>query len=191
MAHHIPARRRARLRSGRRVRRIPCPCRHYNKPEHVVRTLSFSLRRTGDRSQPVTHRAMSRDERDYPDPESFLPERFLPAEDKPAARDPAEYIFGFGRRSVSSPNMSKRHAWKPNHALLRICPGRYFAEASLLIYTASILHVFNIRPPLDEHGVPLKLKYRATDEMVSYVSRLPPPHINVAEMPRMQACSRV
>ena len=154
-----------------------------------MRTLSFSLRRTGDRSQPVTHRAMSRDERDYPDPESFLPERFLPAEDKPAARDPAEYIFGFGRRSVSSPNMSKRHAWKPNHALLRICPGRYFAEASLLICTASILHVFNIRPPLDEHGVPLKLKYRATDDMVSYVSRSPLPHIPMSL--RRRVCRHV
>ena len=138
---------------------------------------------------------MSHDEDKFAEPNVFNPDRFLDLVSHQGAHtlksdhDPKSFVFGFGRRSVSSPNMSKRHAWKPNHALLRICPGRYFAEASLLICTASILHVFNIRPPLDEHGVPLKLKYRATDDMVSYVSRSPLPHIPMSL--RRRVCRHV
>ncbi|TBU37472.1 cytochrome P450 [Dichomitus squalens] len=90
--------------------------------------------------------AMSKDEREYPDPHAFVPERFLPSEGNPPARDPAEYVFGFGRR---------------------VCPGRSFAEASLSIYCASVLHVFDILPPLDEHGRPVEMQYRPTDDMVS------------------------
>ena len=40
-------------------------------------------------------RAMSRDQVEYgPDVEAFNPERFLDSE----AMDPAQYVFGFGRR---------------------------------------------------------------------------------------------
>ena len=42
----------------------------------------------------------------------------------------------------------------------RICPGRYFAEASLFILAASLLHVFQILPPVDERGVPKKLEHK-------------------------------
>ncbi len=34
----------------------------------------------------------------------------------------------------------------------RICPGKSFGEASLFISIAMILHVFDITPPVDEHG---------------------------------------
>ncbi|TBU30471.1 hypothetical protein BD309DRAFT_857400 [Dichomitus squalens] len=51
----------------------------------------------------------------------------------------------------------------------RICPGRHFAEASLMIYCASVLHVFDIQPPLDIRGAPVKMKYRASDDMISCV----------------------
>ena len=41
---------------------------------------------------------MTRDMKDYaPDPEAFRPERFIAAK----ARDPTEYVFGFGRRYVT------------------------------------------------------------------------------------------
>lgn len=46
---------------------------------------------------------MTRDTNLFVDPEIFLPERFLEAVDEATARkrDPANYVFGFGRRSVS------------------------------------------------------------------------------------------
>jgi cytochrome P450 len=42
---------------------------------------------------------MLHDEEEYPDPESFNPERFL-NDDKNVSRNPADIIFGFGRRFV-------------------------------------------------------------------------------------------
>ncbi|KIJ15177.1 hypothetical protein PAXINDRAFT_34612, partial [Paxillus involutus ATCC 200175] len=54
--------------------------------------------------------AMSRDEARYPNAEQFTPERFLTAGGTLTNDDPAEYVFGFGRRR---------------------CPGRYTADASL------------------------------------------------------------
>ncbi|TFK92459.1 cytochrome P450 [Polyporus arcularius HHB13444] len=81
--------------------------------------------------------ALSRDETMYADPEAFEPARFLrDGELDPDVMDPATYIFGFGRR---------------------ICPGKIFAEASLFMACASILHAFTISPPVDEKGVPRKM----------------------------------
>ncbi|KAI0714193.1 cytochrome P450 [Cerioporus squamosus] len=81
--------------------------------------------------------ALSRDETMYADPEAFEPARFLrDGQLNPDVRDPATYVFGFGRR---------------------ICPGKHFAEASLFMACASILHAFAISPPVDERGVPQKL----------------------------------
>lgn len=37
----------------------------------------------------------------------------------------------------------------------RICPGRHFAEASLFIMVASILHTLSIDNVLDDHGLPI------------------------------------
>ncbi|KAJ6511478.1 cytochrome P450 [Mycena vitilis] len=63
----------------------------------------------------------------YKDPELFVPERFM-GDDKEA--DPF-FAFGFGRR---------------------VCPGRFFAEDSLFLLVASILHIFNITKPLNDSG---------------------------------------
>jgi hypothetical protein len=48
-------------------------------------------------------RSMTRDEKVYPDAESFKPERFIKdgTLDK-EARDPRDIVFGFGRRCVLS-----------------------------------------------------------------------------------------
>jgi cytochrome P450 len=44
---------------------------------------------------------MTRDEKTYPDAESFQPERFIKNGDlNKAIRDPRDFIFGFGRRYV-------------------------------------------------------------------------------------------
>ncbi|KAI0763594.1 cytochrome P450 [Trametes elegans] len=84
----------------------------------------------------------------YPEPERFLPERFIrDGELNPDVLDPATVIFGFGRR---------------------ICPGRYFAEAALFLTVASLLHVFEIAPPLDEHGKPVKISYEQGHGFISF-----------------------
>ncbi|KAJ3002115.1 hypothetical protein NUW54_g6025 [Trametes sanguinea] len=84
----------------------------------------------------------------YPEPDRFYPERFIKdGKSNPDVLDPATLIFGFGRR---------------------ICPGRYFADAGLFILIASVLHVFEILPPLDEHGKPIKLEHVQSHGLLSY-----------------------
>ncbi len=51
----------------------------------------------------------------------------------------------------------------------RICPGRHFAENGLFISVASVLHVFDITPPVDEKGRAIKIEPRVTNGLVWYV----------------------
>ena len=46
----------------------------------------------------------------------------------------------------------------------RICPGCHLVEATVFIMCASILHVFDIGPELDQHGepVPVRMKFNET-----------------------------
>ncbi|KAF8996457.1 cytochrome P450 [Cyathus striatus] len=64
----------------------------------------------------------------YPEPDAFLPDRFLPGKSQP---DPREHVFGYGRR---------------------ICPGRYFAEASLWLEIVFLLRWFKIVPYTNCNG---------------------------------------
>lgn len=93
-------------------------------------------------------RAMLHDPVAYPDPDEFRPERFMRDGqlDLTVTHDPALFAFGFGRR---------------------ICAGRYFAFSSLFITVASVLHVFDIGPPLDEDGAPIPVKFQQTPELLS------------------------
>ncbi|KAI0373687.1 CyP450 monooxygenase [Pilatotrama ljubarskyi] len=85
---------------------------------------------------------------DYPEPDSFLPERFIKdGRLNPDVRDPATIAFGFGRR---------------------ICPGRYFADAALFLNIARVLHVFDIAPPLDASGRPIRVEPKMKDGFLSY-----------------------
>ncbi|OSD00652.1 cytochrome P450 [Trametes coccinea BRFM310] len=71
--------------------------------------------------------AILHDKSVYFSPDSFNPDRYSPSPGKPEGEpDPARAAFGFGRR---------------------ICPGRFFAEDSLFLTIASMLHVFAISPP--------------------------------------------
>ena len=76
--------------------------------------------------------AISRDERVYPEPESFRPERFLDAAGKALLSDaeilhPMKFAFGFGHRT---------------------CPGRYLADALLFSHYCHILKVFDVALPV-------------------------------------------
>ncbi len=51
----------------------------------------------------------------------------------------------------------------------RICPGRHFADASLFIYIASILHTLDISPPLNETGQPIHIVPQTTTSITSCV----------------------
>ena len=109
----------------------------------------------------------------YTDPHVFRPERFIrDGKINPEIRDPGRSVFGYGRRLVGNacqprPSQGIRLMTYSN---LRICPGRYFAQDGLFINLASILHVFDITPPLDEHGNPIKVGYRLSDGLLSYVT---------------------
>ncbi|PIL29261.1 cytochrome P450 [Ganoderma sinense ZZ0214-1] len=92
--------------------------------------------------------AFAHDPRNYPDPEKFMPERYLTKEGKlnPDIRDPRTFTFGYRRRA---------------------CPGRHFGDASVWLAVASILHVFDIRPPLDDNGEPVALTAKFTEGLLS------------------------
>ncbi|KAL0571877.1 hypothetical protein V5O48_010080 [Marasmius crinis-equi] len=75
-------------------------------------------------------KAMSRDEADYPNPESFIPERFL-NEYGQCNDDDSMFVFGAGRR---------------------ICPGRHFASATIWMAIVSVLVEFNIGKPKTMDG---------------------------------------
>ncbi|KAI0754738.1 cytochrome P450 [Daedaleopsis nitida] len=92
--------------------------------------------------------SMLHDEEMYPDPERFDPERYLEngIPKSSPIRDPATVAFGFGRR---------------------ICPGRYFAETTLFIYIALALHTLDITPPVDEHGRPIQVEVKPSNDLIS------------------------
>ncbi|KZS88719.1 cytochrome P450, partial [Sistotremastrum niveocremeum HHB9708] len=74
---------------------------------------------------------LSKDEQIYPDPWKFQPERYITDSNSTPQMELREWVFGFGRR---------------------ICPGQYFAEASLFISVASVLAMFDISKPVDSDG---------------------------------------
>ncbi|KAI0739568.1 cytochrome P450 [Daedaleopsis nitida] len=109
-------------------------------------------------------RAISRDPDVYPDPEHFVPERFLDKDGKydVQGRDPTKFIFGFGRRYtyVSKPSYEIRVF--SDSPPIRICPGRHFAENTLLMACATLLWTFDISPPIDANGDPVEVKYEVS-----------------------------
>ncbi|KAI0336742.1 CyP450 monooxygenase [Cubamyces sp. BRFM 1775] len=90
----------------------------------------------------------SHDEQHYHNPFEFIPERFLKnGELDPDVLDPMDYAFGYGRR---------------------ICPGRHFAEGSLFLIAASVLHTLSLSLPVDENGVPMKIECGVVSGVLAY-----------------------
>ncbi|KAI0365461.1 cytochrome P450 [Pilatotrama ljubarskyi] len=97
--------------------------------------------------------AMLHDESDYADPDDFNPDRFLPTPDKPSGEpDPARAAFGFGRR---------------------VCPGRFFADDTLFLTIASLLHVFAISVPDDSESKETIRNVRWNSGLVSHPTPFP------------------
>jgi len=98
--------------------------------------------------------AMMRNPEEYSFPEVFRPERFIGEDGKidPAVRDPTTVVFGFGRR---------------------ICPGSDFAMSLISISIASILHVFEVKPGVDESGLPVQLTTDCGNEAICSPTTFP------------------
>ncbi|PIL32001.1 cytochrome P450 [Ganoderma sinense ZZ0214-1] len=96
--------------------------------------------------------AMSRNTQIFPKPDAFNPDRYFndDATWNTDVLDPTAFAFGFGRR---------------------VCPGRHFAIASIYIYAASILHVFNISPKRDASGNPTEIKRDMVSGVVTYPTK--------------------
>jgi len=92
--------------------------------------------------------AMARDEKRYPDASRFMPERFLDINGKLTDDDPAQFVFGLGRRR---------------------CPGRSFADASVWASMVTMLATLNISPVKDDQGEVIDF----TPEFTTGVTRHP------------------
>ncbi|KAL5341444.1 cytochrome P450 [Aspergillus crustosus] len=80
----------------------------------------------------------------YADPESFEPARFLGPRNEP---DPSPDAFGYGRR---------------------ICPGRFFADASLYLSIVQSLAVFNLSKILDGDGREVEIDAKPKPGVLTY-----------------------
>ncbi|KAI0374206.1 cytochrome P450 [Pilatotrama ljubarskyi] len=101
--------------------------------------------------------AISHNPQTYQEPDVFNPDRYFKDGTWDLnVLDPIDYAFGFGRRA---------------------CPGRHFAVASIYIYVASVLHVFDIAsvlhvfdiaPKRDVSGNPVQVKPDMISGVVTY-----------------------
>jgi len=88
------------------------------------------------------------DEFVYRDPMEFIPDRYMKdGKPDPSVRDPKVAVFGFGRR---------------------ICPGRFFSDASLWCFVSLVLACYNIRSKKDSNGNLINIKPEITPCLVSY-----------------------
>lgn len=90
--------------------------------------------------------AMSRDERDYREPERFEPMRYAPVEDGGRGEPFPRGHFGFGRR---------------------VCPGQLLGEASVWMVVATLLHTLRIEKARGADGEEVTPVVRLTGGLTS------------------------
>ncbi|KAJ8457753.1 hypothetical protein ONZ51_g11338 [Trametes cubensis] len=108
--------------------------------DFVERFANLSIENAAQQEHNVLiRRVVAHDPEIYPELNRLYPEPFIRDGklDFTRAPDPLPLAFGFGGRA---------------------CHGRYFADSIIFIMIASIPHVFDIGPPLDENGLPIKVK---------------------------------
>jgi hypothetical protein len=98
------------------------------------------------------YRAMLYDEARYPNPEVFSPERFLDTQGLMIKDDPADIIFGFGRRA---------------------CPGRHTADASVWSAIATMLATLEFNAAKDEDGKDIVFEATFTSGLTLHPIRFP------------------
>ncbi|KAL1742787.1 cytochrome P450 [Schizophyllum fasciatum] len=88
--------------------------------------------------------AISRDENEYPEPNTYNPERFLGENPQ---RNPQDWVFGFGRRA---------------------CPGRLMALESIFIVCATTLATMRISQKIGRDGIPMPIDTAQTAGLASH-----------------------
>src|SRR5258708_14307063 len=86
-------------------------------------------------------RAILHDPEIYPDPEEFKPERFLNPDGSVPDDPTLSLVFWAGKS---------------------ICPGRHFVDATILIYTSSVLSAFNVTKAKYANGHEIPVKFSLT-----------------------------
>ena len=120
------------------------------------------IRERGSKVTGYSCRAMSHDEARYPDAEKFIPERFLNAEGMLTDDNPADFIFGFGRRRC--PGNPEHHNHKVSaHAQASLSlSGHYAADASVWSATVTMLATldFNLAKDADGNDITFKATFK-------------------------------
>jgi len=95
---------------------------------------------------------LTHDPENYHDPMDFKPERFLGVDGRALEPDPRTLVFGFGRR---------------------ICPGKELIDASVFIWIAMSIAVFDIRKAKDEFGREIEPRVEFSSGVISHPKEFP------------------
>jgi hypothetical protein len=109
------------------------------------------------------YRTILHDPKVYPFPEEYKPERWLKDGQLDADIPDPSVAFGYGRRQAECFYFTLVFS----DILYRICPGRHFSDNSLYAMVSLVLSVYNITPPVDDHGSPIQLKPEVTPGILS------------------------
>ncbi len=112
---------------------------------------------------------MLREEKHYPDPNTFKPERWLGCDRRQKAH-PYNVAFGFGRRYALYRHCTDTCLRRAYHD--RACPGQYLAEELVFTSIAQILARFVISPAQNDNGDPVIPSDDSTNGGITYVSSL-------------------